>query len=197
MYLEKSLRLDRKGIMASSILGVVAGVIASIVERADSIITGGHATPLGFVNTYTWLLISAALYGPLGAIVTTEVQAFLGLVTAANPLSWLWPVVNFIFATVLGFVSVGISKLNQETGIRTRLILMSVTCALLDIPLTYLVVVMVLGLPFIFYLGALPMYITLQLIPSTILSCIILRAVLRSEIIGKRSNHFGQRFKER
>ena len=197
MYLENSLRLDSKEIMISSILGVVAGIIASIVERADSAITGGNATPLGFVNTYTWLLVSAALFGPLGAIITTEVQAFLGLITAANPLSWLWLPVNFIFATVLGFVSVGISRLDRKIGIRTRLILMSVTCALLDIPLTYLVVVMVLGLPFIFYLGALPMYITLQLIPSTLLSYVILRAVLGSRIIGKRGNHFCQKFEER
>lgn len=89
--------------MIAMVLGVVAGVIASFAERADFIITGGNATPLGYVNTYTWLLVSATLFGPVGAIITTEVQAFLGLLTAANPLSWLWPFVNLVFAGCGGY----------------------------------------------------------------------------------------------
>jgi len=169
--------------MVASILGVVAGLVTSFVERADAIITGGNATPLGFVNTYTWILVSATLLGPMGAVITTEVHAFLGLITAANPLSWLWPFINFIFAVAAGFVSMGITKFIPNIKIRTRLILLSATCAILDIPLTYVVVVTVLGLPFIFYLMALPIYIALQLVPSTILSYIIIRAILRSGIV--------------
>jgi hypothetical protein len=184
MQLVNHLRLTRKETIIASILGVVGGLITSFVERADAIITGGNATPLGFVNTYIWILVSATLFGPIGAIITTEIHAFLGLITAANPLSWLWPIINFIFAVAVGFVSLGISKFIPTIKIRTRLMLLSVTCAILDIPLTYVVMVTVLGLPFVFYLMALPIYITLQLVPSTIISYVILRAILRSGIIG-------------
>jgi len=176
-------RLDRKLHSRKSItaimLGVVAGVIAIMAERADTVITGGNATPLGFINTYTWLLVSATMFGPVGAILTTEVQAFLGLITGANPLSWLWPFINLIFAVVVGIVSLLLSRSCPNIKVRTRLIILSLTCAILDIPLTYIVVVVVLGLPVRFYLLALPMYIALQLGPSTIISYAILRSILR------------------
>jgi hypothetical protein len=180
----KFLGLGSRELMVASIFGVVAGVIASVTERVDAVVTGGNATPLGFVNTYTWLLVSAALFGPIGAVITTEVQAFLGLITAANPLSWLWPFVNLIFAVVVGSVSILISKFNRHITINTKLVLMSISCAILDIPLTYLVVVTILGLPFIFYLMALPVYIILQLVPSTIISYVILKAIYRSRILS-------------
>ena len=173
--------LGRNAITAI-MLGVVAGVIAMFAERADAIITGGNATPLGYVNTYTWLLVSATMFGPIGAILTTEVQAFLGLLSGANPLSWLWPFVNLIFAVVVGIVSLSLSRLYPKIKLRTRLIVLSLTCALLDVPLTYLVVVSVLRLPFAVYLLTLPMYLTLQLGPSTIISYAILRSVLRAPI---------------
>ena len=163
--------------------GVIAGVIASIAERADVALTGGNATPLGFVNTYTWLLVSATAFGPIGAIFTTEVQAFLGLVTFANPLSWLWPFINLVFATVVGTVSRGLSRARPQINLRSRLIILSCTCALLDVPLTYVVVVSVLGLPFGVYLLALPMYIILQLLPSTVISYAILRGIQRARLI--------------
>jgi hypothetical protein len=168
--------------MIALMFGVVAGVIAMIAERADAVITGGNATPLGFINTYTWLLVSATMFGPIGAILTTEVQAFLGLITGANPLSWLWPFINLIFAVVVGIVSLSLSKFYPKITLRTRLILLSLTCALLDVPLTYIVVVSVLGLPTVFYLFALPMYLGLQLGPSTIISYAILRSILRMPI---------------
>jgi hypothetical protein len=178
------LRIGRKEVTTAMTLGVVAGVISSIAERADAIITGGNATPLGFVNTYTWILVSATLFGPVGAITTTEVQAFLGLVTAANPLSWLWPIINLVFAATVGSSSVALSRLSPNIGIRTRLMLLSVICAVLDIPMTYVVIVIVLGLPFMFYVVALPIYIVLQLIPSTFISYIILKAIIRSGTIN-------------
>ena len=175
-------KLQRKEAITATMLGVVAGVIATIAERADAIMTGGNATPLGFINTYTWLLVSATMFGPLGAIITTEVQAFLGMITAANPLSWLWPSINLVFAVVVGAVSAGLSRFYPKIKLHTRLILLSLTCALLDVPLTYVVVVSVLGLPFMLYLLALPMYVILQLIPSTIASYAIVRAILRVPI---------------
>ena len=170
--------------MIAMVLGVVAGVIASFAERADSAITGGNATPLGYINTYTWLLVSATIFGPLGAIITTEVQAFLGLITAANPLSWLWPFVNLVFAVVVGTVSIVLSKLRPRMKLHARLLLLSLTCALVDIPMTYVVIVVALGLPFTFYLIALPIYITLQLVPSTLISYAILRGIIRAQITG-------------
>ena len=169
----------KKEAMTALVLGVVAGVIASFAERADAIITGGNATPLGYVNTYTWLLVSATMFGLLGAIITTEVQAFLGLVTEANPLSWLWPMINLVFAAVVGAVSEGLSRFHPKMKLHTKLILLSSICALLDIPLVYAVIVSVLGLPFKFYLLALPLYVVLQLVPSTMLSYAILRRILR------------------
>jgi len=76
-------------LVGASMLGACAGVIASLAERVDAALTGGNYMPLGYVNTYVWVLVSAALFGLLGAIITTEVQAFIGLATLANPLSWL------------------------------------------------------------------------------------------------------------
>jgi len=173
-------KLHGKEAITAIMFGVVAGVIAMMAERADAIITGGNATPLGFINTYTWLLVSATMFGPIGAILTTEVQAFLGLITEANPLSWLWPFINLIFAVVVGIISLSLSRFYPKIKLRTRLILLSLSCALLDVPLTYVVVVSVLGLPFKFYLLALPMYLTLQLGPSTIISYAILRSIFRA-----------------
>lgn len=170
--------------MIAMVLGVIAGVIASFAERADSALTGGNATPLGYINTYTWLLVSATLFGPLGAIITTEVQAFLGLITASNPLSWLWPFVNLVFAVVVGAASEILSKLHPRMKLHTRVVMLSLTCALVDIPMTYVVVVVVLGLPFTFYLVALPIYVTLQLVPSTLISYAVLRGILRAQITG-------------
>ncbi len=181
------MRISKREMIIAMALGVAAGVISSVVERADAIMTGGNATPLGFVNTYTWILVSATLFGPVGAIITTEVQAFLGLITAANPLSWLWPPINFIFAAVVGSTSVTLSQLRPKTSIRTRLLLLSFVCAVLDIPLTYIVIVSVLGLPFAAYVLVLPFYIALQLIPSTIISYAILKAIIRSGTIGYSS----------
>lgn len=178
------LKVNRREVTTAMALGVVAGVISSLAERADAIITGGNATPLGFVNTYTWILVSAILFGPIGAITTTEVQAFLGLVTAANPLSWLWPIINLVFAAAVGSSSIVLSHLSPNIGIRKRLMLLSFICAILDIPLTYVVIVMVLGLPFIFYMVALPIYMALQLIPSTVIAYIILKAIIRSGTIS-------------
>jgi len=61
--------------MAAVILGVAGGSIASFAERVDAVLTGGNYTPLGYINTYTWILVSALLFGPLGPIITTEIQA--------------------------------------------------------------------------------------------------------------------------
>ncbi len=174
--------LKRTNKMSALILGVAAGVLAAFAERADAIMTGGNLTPLGYINTYTWILVSALLFGFWGAIITTEVQAIIGLITLANPLSWLWPFVNLVFALAVGLIVVGFSKMRPTAKISTRLLTMSSICALLDIPLVYLVMVIVLGLPFIVYFAALPVYLTLQLVPSTILAYIVVRAVKRSKI---------------
>jgi hypothetical protein len=174
--------------MASVILGVAGGAIASVAERVDAVLTGGNYTPLGYINTYTWILVAALLFGPLGPIITTEIQALIGLVMFSNPLSWLWPIVNLMFAVAVSLVSFGVSKINPlAKGIGVKLILMSLTCAILDIPLVYLVLVTVIGLPFVVYLVSLPIYIALQLIPTTFLSYVVVRAILRSEILGKRT----------
>jgi len=164
-------------IMTSMVFGVAAGILASVLERVDAAMTGGNATPLGYSNTYAWILISAYLYGPLGALITTEVQALIGLLTAANPLSWLWPIVNAFFAVVAGSTAVAIQRIRPETSTRTRMIIMSVALAFLDIPAVYFVVIMILGLPMIAYYLALPMYFGLQLVPSTLLAYLLLRAL--------------------
>ena len=181
-------RPSLKRMLAALMLGVVAGVIAIIVERADLFMTGGSLQLLGYINTYTWILVSALLFGFWGGIITTEVQAMISLITITNPeLSWLWPFVNLIFAISVGIVVVGFSKLwpNAKTG--TKLLFMSSVCALLDIPLVYFVMVTVLSLPSLVYFAALPVYIMLQLIPSTLLSYLVVKALTRSKAL-----QFGQ-----
>lgn len=161
--------------MTSMIFGVTAGVLASMLERADALLTGGNATPLGYSNTYAWVLLSAYLYGPLGALITTEIQALIGLLTVANPLSWLWPAVNAVFALLAGFVAMLVQRVLPRSSTRTRLIIMSAALSLLDIPAVYFVMVIVLGLPVIVYQLALPMYIGLQLVPATLVAYLLLR----------------------
>jgi len=179
--------LKLRNIMAALMLGVAAGAIASVAERVDFALTGGNYTPLGYINTYMWILVAVVLFGPIGSIITTEIQAFIGLVTFSNPLSWLWPIMNLVFAVAVSLVSIGITKFNPRVRLSIRLTLMSLTCAILDIPLVYVVIVTVLNLPFTVYLVSLPIYVALQLIPTTFLSYVVIRTTLRSEILGKRS----------
>ncbi|MDR0373470.1 MAG: hypothetical protein LBI79_07950 [Nitrososphaerota archaeon] len=170
--------------MAALIMGVIAGVLAAFAERADAMATGGQATPLGYINTYTWILVSAALFGFAGAIITTEIQAIIGLITMSNPLSWLWPIINLVFAITVGAIALGFTRFRPETKISIKLLVMSGACAVLNIPMVYVVMVMVLGLPYIAYLVALPMYIVLQLIPSTLLAYMLVRALKRSKVLS-------------
>jgi len=178
------LKPNIKTLTSALMLGVIAGVIAIAVERADLLMTGGSLQLLGYINTYTWILVSALLFGIWGAIITTEVQAMIGLITITNPeLSWLWPFVNLIFALSVGIISTGLTKLRPNTKNSTKLLLMSTTCAILDIPLVYFVMVTVLNLPTFVYLTALPVYIILQLIPSTLLSYLIVKTLTRSKAL--------------
>jgi len=176
---------SRKELVGAIMLGVVAGVVASFAERVDATLTGGKYTPLGYVNTYVWILVAATLFGPLAPVITTEIQAFIGLLTFANPLSWLWPIVNFVFAVAAGFVSMALQKFNQSAKLITRVALMSLALAILDIPMVYVVVVMVLGLPFIVYLLSLPVYMLLQLIPTTLVAYAVIKAILRSGVLRR------------
>lgn len=171
------LRLGMRDILTSMIFGVTAGVLASILERVDAVITGGSATPFGYSNTYAWVLLSAYLYGPFGALIMTEVQALIGLLTAANPLSWLWPAVNAVFAIAAGSTALIIQKARPKSSAKIRIMTMSVALALLDVPAVYFVVVLVLSLPMIVYYFALPMYIGLQLVPATLLAYLLLKAL--------------------
>jgi len=174
------LRLGMREVLTSTVFGVTAGILASILERVDAAVTGGQFTPFGYSNTYAWLLLSAYLYGPLGALIMTEVQALIGLLTAANPLSWLWPAVNAVFAGVAGSIAIAIQKIYPRSSARTRIITMSIALALLDIPAVYFVVVLVVGLPVIAYYLALPMYIGLQLVPATLIAYLLLKALVRA-----------------
>ncbi len=183
MNLTNLITIKRQNAMAALLMGVLAGVIAAFAERADAIATGGNATPLGYINTYTWILVSAVLFGFAGAIITTEIQAIIGLITLANPLSWLWPFINIVFAIAVGLIYVGFSHFRPQAKISTKLLLMSSACAFLDIPLVYVVLVVVLGLPFIAYLAALPMYLVLQLVPSTLLAYLVVKAIKRSKVL--------------
>ncbi len=173
--------------MAALIMGVAAGVIAMVAERADMGLTGGQATPLGYINTYTWLLVAIALTGLRGGIITTEIQAILGLVTWSNALSWVWPFMNLVFALVAGVTWIAATKLRSSAGLKSKLFISSVSMALLDIPMVYIVISLVVPLPFVTYayLGVLPMYIALQLIPSTILAFVIIKTITRSGVLGK------------
>ncbi len=177
---QTKLKLGMRDILTSMVFGVTAGVLASILERVDAAITGGNMTPFGYSNTYAWILLSAYLYGPFGALIMTETQALIGLFTAANPLSWLWPAVNAVFAIVAGFTALIIQKILPKSSVKIRIMTMSVALALLDIPAVYFVIVLVLSLPIIVYYLALPMYIGLQLVPATLLAYLILKALKKA-----------------
>ncbi|MCL2358392.1 hypothetical protein [Candidatus Bathycorpusculum sp.] len=166
--------------MTALMLGVTAGVIAILVERVDTIAGGNF---LGYLNTYTWILVSAVLFGFVGAIITTEIQALIGLINLSGSLSPLWPIINLLFAIGVGAVAVAFTRFRPQAKLRTKLLAMSTTCAILDIPLVYVVMVMAFGLPYIAYLAALPVYIVLQLVPSTILSYMLVKTLKRSKVL--------------
>jgi hypothetical protein len=185
MQFANTLGSGRGKLLGALMLGVAAGAIATLAERVDAALTGGNYTPFGYVNTYMWVLVSAVLFGLLGAVVTTEIQAVLGLVTFANPLSWLWPIINPMFAMAAGLTSMALTRLNSGVRLGVRIVLMSFALAILDIPMVYVVVVLVLGLPFPVYLISLPIYVALQLAPTTLLSYFVVRAINRSGILGR------------
>jgi hypothetical protein len=56
--------VDRRKVTGALMLGVVAGVVASLAERVDAALTGGRFTPLGYVNTYMWVLVSCMFFCP-------------------------------------------------------------------------------------------------------------------------------------
>jgi len=178
------LNLDKRRAAGALMLGIAAGALASIAERVDAALTGGNYTPLGYINTYTWVIVSAMLFGPLAPIITTEVQAFIGLATFANPLSWLWPIINLAFASV-GVSLACIERFKPQLGIGAKIAWLSLTCATLDVPMVYIVIVTVLGLPPSVYLISLPIYVILQLIPTTLLSYAIVKRLERSGIMKK------------
>ena len=120
------------------------------------------------------------MYGPLGALITTEVQAIIGLLTAANPLSWLWPAINAVYAIVAGVTAITIQRMRPQSSTKIRIITMSFMLALLNIPAVYFVMVLVLGLPVIVYYFGLPLYIGLQLIPATLIAYLLLRTIERT-----------------
>ncbi|MEM3546440.1 MAG: hypothetical protein QW547_04940 [Candidatus Bathyarchaeia archaeon] len=90
--------------------------------------------------------------------------------------------INLIFAVAISLTLIGIEKFYQHAGLGARIIVLSLICTLLDVPLVYVVVVIVLGLSIIAYLVSLPIYATLQLIPITLLSYEITRRLIRLRI---------------
>jgi len=60
--------------------------------------------------------------GPLAPLTTTEVQAFIGLATFANQLSWLWPIINRAFAASMGVSLSRIKRFKSQLGIGAKLL---------------------------------------------------------------------------
>ncbi len=93
-------RWDLKAIVGSVLLGVVMTVLAAVMERLDTALTGGAFVILGAINFYTIASVSTLLYRLPGGVITGETNAIIAIATGTSPMApWFAPT-NAVFAII-------------------------------------------------------------------------------------------------
>lgn len=97
-------RWDLKAIVGGVLFGVLMTVLAQVMERLDTALTGGAFVILGAVNFYTIASLSTLLFRLPGGIITGLTNALIAIATATSPMApWFVPT-NVVFAVVYALV---------------------------------------------------------------------------------------------
>lgn len=97
-------RWDLKAIVGGVLFGVLMTVLAQIVERLDTALTGGAFVILGAVNFYTIASLSTLLFRLPGGLITGLTNALIAIATGTSPMApWFVPT-NALFAIVYALV---------------------------------------------------------------------------------------------
>jgi formate/nitrite transporter FocA (FNT family) len=81
------LRLDTKAIVAGVMLGIVMVLVQQVTSRIDVALTGGSFSIIGGITWATVSGLSALLFRQPAGLITGEIQALIGLLTASSPLA--------------------------------------------------------------------------------------------------------------
>ena len=82
------LRLDTRTIVGALLLGVAFSATMQITERLDQLWTGGLAVPLGFTFAQLWWPVTVIFFGLTGALVASNFNPILAVLSATHPLAW-------------------------------------------------------------------------------------------------------------
>ena len=82
------LRLDTRTIVGALLLGVAFSATMQITERLDQLWTGGLAVPLGFTFGQLWWPVTVIFFGLTGALVASNFNPILAVLSATHPLAW-------------------------------------------------------------------------------------------------------------
>lgn len=97
-------RWDLKAIVGGVLFGVLMTVLAQIMERLDTALTGGAFVVLGGVNFYTIASLSTLLFRLPGGLITGLTNALIAIATGTSPMApWFVPT-NAAFAIVYALV---------------------------------------------------------------------------------------------
>jgi hypothetical protein len=107
-YLEqmqgKLWRWDLVAIVGSVLLGVVMTVLAAVMERVDTALTGGAFVILGAINFYTIAALATLLFRLPGGLIAGQTNAFIAVATGTSPMApWFIPT-NAAFAIIYALV---------------------------------------------------------------------------------------------
>jgi hypothetical protein len=85
---EPALRLDTRTIVGALLLAVAFSATMQITERLDQIWTGGIGVPLGHTFATVWWPVSVIYFGLTGALLTSNFNPILAVMSATHPLAW-------------------------------------------------------------------------------------------------------------
>ena len=101
---EPALRLDTRTIVGGLLLAVAFSATMQITERLDQIWTGGIAVPLGHTGGAIWWPVTVIYFGLTGALLTSNFNPILAILSATHPLAWSFPFLNMSMTIPLFFM---------------------------------------------------------------------------------------------
>lgn len=98
------LRLDTRTIVGALLLGVAFSATMQITERLDQLWTGGLAVPLGFTFAQLWWPVTVIFFGLTGALITSNFNPILAVLSATHPLAWSFFFLNMAETIPLAYM---------------------------------------------------------------------------------------------
>jgi len=84
---KRYVRLDTKAIVSGVMLGIVMVLVQQVTSRIDVALSGGSFSIVGGITWATVSGLSALLFRQPAGLITGEIQALIGLLTASSPLA--------------------------------------------------------------------------------------------------------------